>query len=63
MVAIIGACFSTAKMARQTERSIYLHADEISIDGGSLIFKSAGRRPAGTEPNAKEADSTQWQRD
>jgi hypothetical protein len=36
---------------------IYLHADEVSIDGGSLIFKSAGRRPAGTEPNAKEADS------
>ena len=30
--------------------SIHLHADEISVEDGSLIFKSAGRRPAGTDP-------------
>jgi hypothetical protein len=38
--------------------SIHLHADEISIDpAGSLIFTSAGRRPAGAEP--KQQDSEQ----
>lgn len=31
--------------------SIHLHADEVAIDGaGCLVFKSAGRRPAGAEP-------------
>jgi len=35
---------------QQTEESIYLHADEISIDAGALTFKSTGRRPAGTDP-------------
>jgi hypothetical protein len=30
---------------------IYLHADEMAVDPtGSLTFTSAGRRPAGTEP-------------
>lgn len=33
--------------------STFLHADEISIDPtGTLTFRSAGRRPAGTEPQA-----------
>jgi hypothetical protein len=31
--------------------SVFLHADELTMDpAGALIFKSAGRRPAGTEP-------------
>jgi len=30
--------------------AIHLHADAISIEEGNLIFKSAGRRPAGTDP-------------
>jgi hypothetical protein len=31
--------------------SIHLHADNMSVDGnGNLIFKSSGRRPAGTDP-------------
>jgi hypothetical protein len=35
--------------------SIHLHADEIAVDeNGALIFKSKGRRPAGTEPDAAE---------
>ena len=33
----------------QSGDSIYLHADEMSIEGGTLTFKSAGRRPAGSE--------------
>ena len=37
--------------------SIHLHADNMSIDDrGNLIFRSAGRRPAGTEPK-KQQDS------
>ena len=36
-------------------RSIHLHADHMSIDGsGSLIFKSSGRRPAGTDPKKQQ---------
>jgi hypothetical protein len=35
--------------------SIYLHADHMSVDGsGNLIFKSAGRRPAGTDPKKQQ---------
>jgi hypothetical protein len=35
--------------------SIHLHADEIAIDPvGSLTFMSAGRRPAGSEPQHQE---------
>jgi hypothetical protein len=31
--------------------SVFLHADELAMDAaGALIFKSAGRRPAGAEP-------------
>jgi hypothetical protein len=31
--------------------SVFLHADELAMDPtGALIFKSAGRRPAGAEP-------------
>jgi len=41
----------------QAGESIHLHADEVSLDGGNLVFKSAGRRPAGTEPKANGADS------
>jgi hypothetical protein len=42
--------------------SVHLHADEVAVDGaGCLVFKSAGRRPAGTDPkkqkdNAAEQD-------
>ena len=36
----------------QSGDSIYLHADEMSIEGGTLTFKSAGRRPAGTDPKS-----------
>lgn len=35
--------------------SIHLHADHMSVDGsGNLIFKSAGRRPAGTDPKKQQ---------
>ena len=35
--------------------TVYLHADEQSIDShGSLVFKSAGRRPAGADPEQKD---------
>ncbi|HXN72862.1 MAG TPA: hypothetical protein VN861_09960 [Candidatus Acidoferrales bacterium] len=34
--------------------SVFLHADELAMDPtGGLIFKSAGRRPAGAEPKQK----------
>jgi hypothetical protein len=42
---------------QQTEESIYLHADEISIDAGTLTFKSTGRRPAGTDPKSRPDSS------
>ena len=39
------------KAINTSGETTYLHADEMSIDPtGALIFKSAGRRPAGTEP-------------
>ena len=34
---------------------IYLHADDVSIDAGSLVFKSSGRRPAGADPKSAGA--------
>jgi hypothetical protein len=35
--------------------SIHLHADELAMDPtGALIFKSAGRRPAGSQPGQKD---------
>jgi hypothetical protein len=35
--------------------SIHLHADEIAVDqSGTLIFTSAGRRPAGAEPKQQD---------
>jgi len=39
--------------------SVHLHADEVAIDAaGCLVFKSAGRRPAGAEPKQqKETDN------
>jgi hypothetical protein len=38
--------------------SVHLHADEVAIDGaGCLVFKSAGRRPAGAEPK-QQKDNT-----
>jgi hypothetical protein len=37
--------------------SIHLHADSLSIEGGSLVFKSIGRRPAGTDPKNGDASS------
>src|ERR1700690_578183 len=36
---------------------IYLHADGVSIDTGSLIFKSSGRRSAGVDPKSADAVS------
>jgi len=35
--------------------SVFLHADELAMDpAGALIFKSAGRRPAGAEPRQND---------
>jgi hypothetical protein len=35
--------------------SVFLHADELAMDpAGALIFKSAGRRPAGAEPKQND---------
>jgi hypothetical protein len=40
--------------------SIHLHADEVAIDGtGCLVFKSAGRRPAGAEPKQQNEDDNE----
>jgi hypothetical protein len=40
------------KDAEAPGESVHLHADDLSIDPtGSLTFRSAGRRPAGAEPN------------
>ena len=39
------------KDANSPGESVHLHADEMTIDeNGALVFKSAGRRPAGAEP-------------
>lgn len=39
------------KDANTPGESVHLHADIVAIDPtGTLLFKSAGRRPAGTEP-------------
>lgn len=39
------------KDSEKAGSSIHLHADHMSVDGsGNLIFKSSGRRPAGTDP-------------
>ncbi len=35
--------------------SVHLHADEVAVDAsGCLVFKSAGRRPAGADPNKQK---------
>ena len=40
--------------------SVHLHADEVAIDGaGCLVFKSAGRRPAGAEPKQQKEDDNE----
>ncbi len=39
--------------------TIHLHADGMKIDAGTLVFTSAGRRPAGTEPSAKHKGKDQ----
>jgi hypothetical protein len=37
--------------------SVHLHADEVAVDGaGCLVFKSAGRRPAGADPKQQKND-------
>jgi hypothetical protein len=45
--------------------TVHLHADEVAVDpSGCLVFKSAGRRPAGADPkqhtdgNSDEKDSS-----
>jgi hypothetical protein len=39
----------------QRQESIHLHADDLAIDtNGTLTFRSAGRRPAGAEPQRKD---------
>jgi hypothetical protein len=41
---------------------VHLHSDEVAIEpNGSLIFRSAGRRPAGTQP--KKTDAKQAAKD
>src|SRR6202162_3644294 len=41
------------------DSSIYLHADHMSVDAsGNLIFKSSGRRPAGTDPKKQQNDGS-----
>jgi len=43
------------KEANTSGESAFLHADEMSIDPtGTLIFKSVGRRTAGTEPQQQD---------
>ena len=39
------------KDANTLGESVHLHPDNVAVDStGTLLFKSAGRRPAGTEP-------------
>ena len=41
----------SGKDANTPGESVHLHADSVAVDStGTLLFKSAGRRPAGTEP-------------
>ena len=48
----------SGKEAEQLGDSIHLHADEMSVDeNGTLIFRSVGRRPAGTEPGRADAQN------
>jgi hypothetical protein len=43
------------KEANVPGESVLLHADEMTMDPtGSLVFKSAGRRPAGVEPKKQD---------
>jgi hypothetical protein len=37
--------------------TVHLHADGLSIEAGTLIFKSLGRRAAGTDPTSAQSDS------
>jgi hypothetical protein len=50
----------SGKGADQLGDSVHLHADEMSVDeNGALIFRSAGRRPAGTDPDHKNGNDAQ----
>ena len=39
------------------DESVHIHADTLSIESGALVFKSVGRRPAGTDPKNPPSDS------
>jgi hypothetical protein len=44
--------------ANSDGQTIHLHADQVAIDSnGALTFRSAGRRPAGAEPNQQDDKS------
>ena len=46
-----------------TGESVHLHADEVAVDAnGGLVFKSAGRRPAGADPK-QHGDSGSAEKD
>jgi hypothetical protein len=51
-------CVVLAAKDNEQPESVHLHADDMSIDdAGALVFHSAGRRPAGTEPLQQDSDS------
>jgi hypothetical protein len=44
-------CVILERTANDGAESVHLHADEMEIDQrGTLVFRSAGRRPAGSDP-------------
>jgi hypothetical protein len=44
-------CVVLERPANDGAESVHLHADEMEIDQrGTLLFRSAGRRPAGSDP-------------
>jgi hypothetical protein len=48
-------CVILARTGADGSESVHLHADSMEIDeNGTLLFRSAGRRPAGSEPAQAE---------
>jgi hypothetical protein len=49
-------CVILERSADRHLESVHVHADEMEIDErGALVFRSAGRRPAGTAPQQHDA--------
>jgi hypothetical protein len=52
-------CVILERTANDGAESVHLHADEMEIDQrGTLLFRSAGRRPAGSDPQGHSNSQT-----